>query len=102
MQTFSPGETAAAKRYFVANGYVVFRRMFEPDQGQAFWRTVEASIAENPDLTYSVWGKFFSGPSVPLEGKRLPRITDIESHVVETRALMLGRGVTTFLRDWYD
>jgi len=102
MRTFSPGEIAAAKAHFDTYGYVVFRRMFEPDRGRAFWRTVEASIAGNADLTYSVWGKFFSGPDVPLEGKRLPRITDIESHVAETRALMLGTGVTTFLRDWYD
>ncbi len=101
MKKFEVSEQAAAQQYFDAHGYVVFRRSFDPGLSERFWQKVEASIAHNANLTYSVHGQLYAGPDVPLEGKKLPRIIDIESHVPEARELMLGPAITQFLTRWY-
>jgi ectoine hydroxylase-related dioxygenase (phytanoyl-CoA dioxygenase family) len=102
MQKFDIGEVAQAVAYFDRWGYVVFRNAIEPGLADRFWSGVEEAIRSNENLTYTMYGKLYSGPSVPLDGKKLPRITDIESHVPEARALMLSPVVSDFLTRWYQ
>ena len=101
MQKFRIGELPAAQAYFDKWGYVVFSGAFGSELAGKFWDRVAQAIASNESLTYSVHGKIYAGPDVPLEGKKLPRIIDIESHVAEARELMLAPAVTRFLRRWY-
>lgn len=101
MIKFDVTETQAASAYFDRWGYVVFKDAIDPQLRAAFWDQVEAAIAGNADLTYSLYGKLYQGPEVPLEGRRLPRIVDIESHVSAARKLILSPVIGAFLRQQY-
>lgn len=96
-----PDQIEAALTYFREYGYVVFRNAFDSEVGERFWSDVERAIDSAP-LTFSVYGKLYVAPDVPLEGKHLPRIIDIENHVQATRELMLGPTVRNFLGKYYS
>lgn len=98
---FATDDLIAAKRYFEEFGYVVVRDAFPADLGRAFWEDVERQIAHNEKLTFSVYGKLYQGSQAPLEGKRLPRIIDIESHSATARELLLCPSVARFLEQLY-
>lgn len=91
----------AAAEYFDRYGYVIFKNSISTDLIDSFWSKTEQAISENDDLTYTMYGQIYSGPAVPLDGKKLPRIVDIESHVAEARRLMLAPVISKFLRRWY-
>jgi len=101
MQKFDVTEIEAAAEYFDRWGYVVFRDAVSPELANGFWEKVDDAITHNDGLTYTLYGQIHTGPGVPLDGKKLPRIVDIESHVPESRALMLSPLVSTFLHRWY-
>jgi ectoine hydroxylase-related dioxygenase (phytanoyl-CoA dioxygenase family) len=48
-----------------------------------------------------MYGQIYTGTSVPLDGKKLPRIIDIESHVADAGRLMLAPVICKFLQRWY-
>lgn len=97
---FAPNDIKAARAYFEEHGYVVLSRAVPVARLEAFWAGVERLIASDK-LTYSVHGQIYTGADVPMEGRRLPRIIDIESHLPEARELMLCEPIDRFLRAWY-
>ena len=101
MRKFAATDIEPAAAYFDRWGYAVFENAFDPEDDRRFWDAVEAAIQHNQQLTYSMYGQLYSGASVPLDGKKLPRIVDIESHAPETAPLMLAPLVTTFLKRLY-
>ena len=101
MLKYETSEIEAAAEYFDRWGYVVFKNATSPELAESFWEKVEDAVAYNENLTYTMYGQIYTGPEVPLDGKKLPRIVDIESHVPEARQLMLAPVVSSFLRRWY-
>lgn len=101
IKKFDLHQLADAIAYFAENGYVVFRDAFSAQQGEAFWADVERHIAGNEKLTYSLYGQLYEGTNVPLDGKKLPRIIDMESHSPLSRAMALAPSITAFLRVLY-
>jgi len=99
---FDRTDIAAAERYFREHGYVIFENAFPVAQGAAFWRDVDDALAANKPLTFCVWGRYHTYPEVPLEGRRFPRIVDVESHVPSTYALMLSPLIVDFLTAHYS
>jgi ectoine hydroxylase-related dioxygenase (phytanoyl-CoA dioxygenase family) len=101
MRKFDTTEIRAAAEYFDRWGYVVFRNVIPQALSGSFWSRVEDAIAHNDNLTYTMYGNIYTGTDTPLDGKKLPRIIDIESHVSEARQLMLAPVVSRFLKHWY-
>ncbi len=99
---FSLFELEAAVRYFRKWGYVILTDAFRLADGDTFWRDMEQALADNAPLTFCVWGELPVNPNVPLEGKRTPRIVDVESHVDSARALMLAPSIVNFLTLYYS
>jgi hypothetical protein len=98
---FSPGDLEGAVEYFRRWGYVVIENAFPAAQGDAFWRDVERGFAEQRPFTLSVWGQLHTYPDVPLEGRRFPRVIDVESHVPSAPGLMLAPTIVDFLNQYY-
>lgn len=101
MIKYKTTEIGAAVEYFDRFGYVVFKDSISQDIIDGFWSDVERAIQSNDHLTYTMYGQIYTGTNVPLDGKKLPRIIDIESHVAQSRRLMLAPVVRRFLRRWY-
>jgi ectoine hydroxylase-related dioxygenase (phytanoyl-CoA dioxygenase family) len=101
MRKFKSHQISEAIEYFDRFGYVVFQSAIPKRLMHNFWDGVEASISKNDHLTYTMYGQIYTGTTVPLDGKKLPRIIDIESHVAEAGRLMLAPVVCKFLQRWY-
>lgn len=101
IQKFATWAVAEALPYFHQHGYVVFEDAFSAAEGDAFWADTEQQIAHNSKLTYSLYGQLYEGLDVPLEGRKLPRIIDLESHSAHARDLALAPTIVQFLRALY-
>ena len=101
IQRFQPHQFEAALAYFNEHGYCVFSKAFDIALGKAFWDDVEYQIAHNEQLSYSLYGKVYQGPNTPPDGKKLPRIIDIESHSELARQLILISPIAQFLHALY-
>jgi ectoine hydroxylase-related dioxygenase (phytanoyl-CoA dioxygenase family) len=101
MIKFKTNEIHEASKYFDRFGYVIFKDAVSPDLIENFWSKVEKAISDNDNLTYTMYGQIYTGPDTPLDGKKLPRIVDIESHVEDAPRLMLAPVVCKFLQHWY-
>lgn len=101
IQRFQPQQTDAALAYFNEHGYCVFSNAFDLALGNAFWADVEHQIAHNEQLSYSLYGKIYQGTNTPPDGKKLPRIIDIESHSKLARDLILTTPIAKFLNALY-
>lgn len=102
VKKFSVNEVEDAVISFKENGYVVFKNAFAVDEGDAFWDAVEHALDSGAPLTFSFYGKIYKNPDVPLEGFKIPRITDVEKHVASAPSLMLNPAVRAFLRSYYE
>lgn len=98
---FPRNEMTMALEYFRRWGYVVIEDAFPVSQGTAFWSDFDQALAVNTPMTFCVWGKMHTYPNVPLEGRRFPRVVDIESHVPSSRGLMLAPSIVSFLSHYY-
>ena len=99
---FSRSDLAAAANYFRDWGYAIIAEAFPVAQGDAFWNDLEAELGRNTPLTFSVYGQLYTYPEVPLEGRRTPRIIDVESHVASAPDLMLAPAIVEFLTHYYS
>jgi hypothetical protein len=102
VKRFHVTQIAEAVDYYDKHGYVVFTNAFSRQVGFQFWQDVEQQIAENDLLTYSWYGQFYSGRHAPLEGKKLPRIIDIESHSDFAAKLLMAPVISSFLSAVYQ
>ena len=93
--------TIAGIRNYNKTGYAVFADAFNLKEGVSFWDEVERQIAGNEHLTYSYYGKHYLGRNEPLEGKKLPRIIDIESHTDLALGLLMSPVISSFLSAVY-
>jgi len=98
---FQADQMTDALEYFRRYGYVVFRDAFPAEVGELFWAEVERAMTNAP-VTFSVYGKLHVAPDIPFEGRRLPRIVDIETHVPVAKELMLASVVRQFLGAYYS
>lgn len=101
IRRFHPEQIDEALAYFNEHGYCVFSKAFDLALGDAFWADVEHQIAHNEQLSYSLYGKIYQGPNTPPDGKKLPRIIDIESHSELARQLILISPIAKFLHALY-
>jgi ectoine hydroxylase-related dioxygenase (phytanoyl-CoA dioxygenase family) len=101
VRRFSIDQISDAIEYYEEYGYAVFSQGFDVRDGVQFWEEVEQQIAHNERLTYSWYGQFYEGRDAPLEGKKLPRIIDIESHSRTAPNLLMAPAVSAFLKAVY-
>jgi ectoine hydroxylase-related dioxygenase (phytanoyl-CoA dioxygenase family) len=101
IRRFGVDQIEDAFKYYGEFGYCVFDNAFPVQLGEDFWSDVEHQISTNERLTYSWYGQLHEGRSVPLEGRRLPRIVDIESHSKYARELLLAPTISRFLQHLY-
>jgi hypothetical protein len=101
VRRFSVAQIADSLEYYNEHGYVVFADAFNVSEGMLFWEDVEHQIESNEKLTYSWYGQFYEGKHAPLEGKKLPRIIDIESHSSWAPRLLMAPCISIFLTAVY-
>ncbi len=101
VRRFRADELDKAIAYFHEYGYAVLADAFPTDLAQGFWSDVERQIVSNERLSYSWYGQFYEGRNAPLEGKKLPRIIDFESHSRPARELLLAPVISGFLTRLY-
>jgi ectoine hydroxylase-related dioxygenase (phytanoyl-CoA dioxygenase family) len=101
VKRFSINQIPEAVAHYNNHGYVVFADAFDLSDGVRFWNDVEHQIDVNERLTYSWYGQFYSGRNAPLEGKKLPRIIDIESHSDLALGLLMTPLISSFLSAVY-
>ena len=101
VKKFNKDQLDEAERYFAEHGYVVFRNAFDVEQGECFWEDIERALSSGVPVKFSHYGKIYTNPDVPMEGFKIPRIIDAETHVESARQMMLHPTVRTFLRKVY-
>lgn len=102
VKKFNTDQISDAISYFKENGYVVFRNSFDVDQGEHFWQDVENALTSGVPIKFSHYGTIYTNPDVPLEGFKIPRIIDAETHIESARKMMLHPIVRSFLGELYD
>jgi ectoine hydroxylase-related dioxygenase (phytanoyl-CoA dioxygenase family) len=99
LPTCDPGDIGAAIEYFQANGYVIFRNVVPPPIATAFWADVEANVAHNPLVQFSLYGRIYLQRDLPDDLRTaVPRIIDIQGHVPLAVHLMFVDPIPEFLR----
>lgn len=102
VKKFDVDQVKDAFSYFQENGYVVFRNSFDVEEGERFWSDVENALNDGTPLKFSHYGTIYTNPDVPLEGFKIPRIIDAETHIESARKMMLHPIVRSFLREAYN
>jgi ectoine hydroxylase-related dioxygenase (phytanoyl-CoA dioxygenase family) len=102
VKKFNVDQIKDAAAYFQEYGYVVFRNSFDVNQGERFWQDVEDALKSEVPLKFSHYGNIYTNPDVPLEGFKIPRIIDAETHIDSAREMMLHPIVRSFLREIYE
>jgi ectoine hydroxylase-related dioxygenase (phytanoyl-CoA dioxygenase family) len=101
----NPSPLAEKAAYFKENGYVIFEQAVEHSLLDAFWADVDKQVAENPNLTFSVFGKVFKNaerPGIPeAQSSAVLRIIDIEEHSALAPRMFLHPVCASFLSAVY-
>lgn len=96
VQRFQADQITDAICFFEEHGYVIIEKSINKEMLFKFWEDVENQINTNQKLTYSLHGKIYEGSDAPSDGKKLPRIIDIESHSAISRDLLLAPVISNF------